>query len=53
MSAADQTGLNGLIVNLGPFGSSDAGGPGLDLWAVAYVVALGVLAALGFKRRDL
>ena len=51
--AADQTGFNGLIVNLGPFGSSHAGGPALDLWAVAYVVALGALAALGFKRRDL
>ncbi len=34
--AADQTGFNGLIVNLGPFGSSHAGGPALDLWAVAY-----------------
>jgi ABC-2 type transport system permease protein len=51
--AADQTGFNGLLVNLGPFGSAHVGGPGLDLWALAYVVAVGGLAALGFAHRDL
>lgn len=51
--AADQTGFTGLIVNLGPFGSSQAGGPGLDLWAAAYLVVAGVLASAQFLRRDL
>ena len=51
--AADQSGFNGLLVNLGPFGSGHAGGPGLDLWAVAYLLVVGVLAVIGFSRRDL
>ena len=51
--AADQTGFNGLLVNLGPFGSGRAGGPGLDLWALAYLGIVGALATLGFTRRDL
>ncbi len=51
--AANQTGFNGLLVNLGPFGSAHAGGPGLDLWAVVYVLAVGAAAILGFARRDL
>ena len=51
--AADQTGFNGLLVNLGPFGSGRAGGPGLDLWAAVYLLAVGALAVFGFTRRDL
>jgi Cu-processing system permease protein len=50
---ADQTGFTGALVQLGPFGSSRAGGPGLDLWAVAYVAAVGAVALWGFARRDL
>ena len=34
---ANQTGFTGALIQLGPFGSSHAGGPGLDLWAAAYV----------------
>jgi Cu-processing system permease protein len=51
--AADQTGFTGVLINLGPFGSSHAGGAGLDLWAVAYVAAVGAIAIFGFTRRDL
>jgi Cu-processing system permease protein len=51
--AADQSGFTGLLVNLGPFGSSHAGGPALDLWAAVYVVLVGVSALLLFARRDL
>ena len=32
---SNESGLTGVLVNLGPFGSSHAGGIGLDLWAVA------------------
>ena len=48
---ANQTGFTGALIQLGPFGSSHAGGPGLDLWAAAYVAL--ALAAWGFARRDL
>lgn len=51
--AADQTGFNGLLVNLGPFGSGRPGGPGLDLWAAAYLLVVAALAVTGFSRRDL
>jgi Cu-processing system permease protein len=51
--AADQTGFTGVLINLGPFGSSHAGGTGLDLWALAYLTIVGAAAVLGFARRDL
>ncbi len=51
--AADQSGLGGLLINLGPFGSSHAGGAGLDLWAVFYLLVVAGLAGVGFARRDL
>jgi Cu-processing system permease protein len=50
---ADQTGFTGALVQLGPFGSSRAGGAGLDAWAVGYVVVVGAVAIWGFARRDL
>jgi Cu-processing system permease protein len=50
---ADQTGFTGVLVNLGPFGSSHAGGPGLDLWAVVYLALVGTIAVLRFARTDL
>jgi Cu-processing system permease protein len=51
--AANQTGFTGVLVNLGPFGSSHAGGPGLDLWALGYLAAVAAVAMVGFARRDL
>lgn len=50
---SNQTGLARVLVNLGPFGSSHAGGPAFDIWAAAYVGIVAVLAGLGFERRDL
>jgi len=42
-----------VLISLGPFGSSHAGGPGLDLWALAYTAAVGAIAVFAFARRDL
>jgi Cu-processing system permease protein len=50
---ADQRGFTGVLINLGPFGSSHAGGLGLDLWAVAYLAVVAGLAIISFARRDL
>jgi Cu-processing system permease protein len=47
------SGLTGFLLRLGPFGGAEQGGIGLRLWAVAYVVLVGALAAAGFARRDL
>jgi Cu-processing system permease protein len=51
--AADQTGFTGVLINLGPFGSSHAGGLELDLWALAYLAVVAAVAIFGFNRRDL
>jgi ABC-type transport system involved in multi-copper enzyme maturation permease subunit len=48
-----QSGFTGVLIQLGPFGSSHAGGPLLDLWVVAYVFVVGGVAVWGFSRRDL
>lgn len=50
---ANTTGLTGLLLQLGPFGGANAGGHWLRLWAVAYLLIIGALAALAFARRDL
>jgi Cu-processing system permease protein len=50
---AGQTGFTGVLVNLGPFGSSHAGGPGLDLWSAGYLAAVAGVAVMCFARRDL
>ena len=47
------TGLARVIVQLGPFGGAEAGGLLIWVYAVFYVVVLGVLAVRGFNRRDL
>jgi len=49
----DVRGATGVIVQLGPFGGAQDGGPLLWLWSAAYLVLLGVAARLGFARRDL
>jgi Cu-processing system permease protein len=49
----DSGGATRLVVNLGPFGGGHSSGPGIWLWAFAYVGLVG-LAALGlFARKDL
>ncbi len=50
---ADAEGFERVIVQLGPFGGANAGGPGLWLWALAYLVIVGIVAAWAFSRRDL
>lgn len=49
---ADQTGFTGALIQLGPFGSSRAGGPGLTVWTIAYVAIVVGVAIWGFQRRD-
>jgi Cu-processing system permease protein len=47
------TGLTGFLLELGPFGGGYTGGPTLRFWAAAYLLIVGVVAAIGFARRDL
>lgn len=47
------SGLTGVVLQLGPFGGSEAAGPGLIAWAVAYLAGVLALAAFAFSRRDL
>jgi ABC-type transport system involved in multi-copper enzyme maturation permease subunit len=50
---ADAEGFERVIVELGPFGGANAGGAGLWVWSLAYLVAVGAVAAWAFSRRDL
>jgi len=50
---SETTGLTGFLLDLGPFGGGYTGGTTLRLWAVAYLLIVGALAAIGFTRRDL
>lgn len=50
---ADAEGFERVIVRLGPFGGAKAGGAGLWLWALAFLVIVGAIAARAFARRDL
>lgn len=50
---SNTSGLTGVVLQLGPFGGSEAAGPQLIAWAVAYLIAVLALAALAFSRRDL
>jgi ABC-type transport system involved in multi-copper enzyme maturation permease subunit len=50
---ANTTGLTGFLLQLGPFGGANTGDPWLRVWAVAYLLIVGALAALAFSRRDL
>jgi hypothetical protein len=47
---AESRGLTSLAIQLGPFGGSEAGGPNLPLWTIAYFAL--VLAAT-LARKDL
>ena len=50
---ADTVGFTRLAIDLGPFGGAQAGGAGLWLWSLAYLVAVGGVAVAAFARRDL
>ena len=49
----DTVGFTRVALQLGPFGGAQQGGVGLRLWAVAYVVGIGIAAVVAFARRDL
>jgi len=46
-------GLTGVVLQLGPFGGSEAAAPGLIAWAFAYMLGVLAVAAFAFSRRDL
>ena len=50
---SDTVGFTRLAIDLGPFGGAEPAGPLLWLWALAYLVLVGVVALRGFARRDL
>jgi len=47
------SGLTGVVLQLGPFGGSEAAAPGLIAWAFVYMLGVLALAAAIFSRRDL
>lgn len=47
------SGLTGVVLQLGPFGGSEAAGPELIAWAFLYMLGVLALAAFAFSRRDL
>ena len=49
----DVGGATAVIVQLGPFGGAQEGGPVLWAWSLAYLVLLGAAARFAFARRDL
>jgi Cu-processing system permease protein len=50
---SETSGLTGIVLQLGPFGGSEAAAPGLIAWAFVYMVVVVALAAFVFSRRDL
>jgi Cu-processing system permease protein len=50
---SETTGLTGVVLQLGPFGGSEAAAPSLIAWAVVYMLGVLALAAFAFSRRDL
>jgi Cu-processing system permease protein len=50
---SNQTGLARVIVNVGPFGSSNAGSTAFDVWGAFYLAVIALMATVGFERRDL
>ena len=50
---SELSGTTGVIVQLGPFGGAQEGGPLLWLWTVVYLLLVGVAARTAFARRDL
>jgi Cu-processing system permease protein len=50
---ANTTGLTGFLLQLGPFGGANTGGPGVRLWACAYLALVALVATAAFSRRDL
>lgn len=49
----EATGLTRAVIQLGPFGGADEAGPGLALFALAYIAGVLAIAVAAFARRDL
>jgi ABC-type transport system involved in multi-copper enzyme maturation permease subunit len=47
------SGFTRFALELGPFGGSEAGGIGVRLWAVIYLLLVGAAGLAAFSRRDL
>ena len=47
------SGATGVVVQLGPFGGAQQGGPLLWLWTAVYLALVGLAARAAFARRDL
>jgi len=50
---ANTSGITGFLLELGPFGGAYTGGATVRIWAAAYLLIVGTVAAIGFARRDL
>ncbi len=50
---SESRGLTGLAIQLGPFGGSEAAGPNLPFWVIAYLAAALAAAMAAFARKDL
>ncbi len=50
---SETSGLTGVVLELGPFGGSEAAGPEMIGWAFVYLIGVLALAAFVFSRRDL
>jgi Cu-processing system permease protein len=50
---ADFAGAERLVINLGPFGGATQYNPLIWVWAAAFIVIVGAIAAWSFRRRDL
>jgi ABC-type transport system involved in multi-copper enzyme maturation permease subunit len=50
---SESRGLTGLAIELGPFGGSQAAGPNLPLWVVAYFLLVLTATFVAFARKDL
>ncbi len=50
---ANTSGLTGFLLQLGPFGGAYIHGGAVRIWAVAYLVVVGAVAAFAFSRKDL
>jgi ABC-type transport system involved in multi-copper enzyme maturation permease subunit len=50
---AETVGFTRLAIDLGPLGGAHEAGPGLWLYAIAYLAAVGAVATAAFNRRDL
>ncbi len=50
---SNQTGVTRVLVNLGPFGASQAGSVSFDLWSAGYLAIVALIAVVAFERRDL